>query len=153
MSLASAQAHFEKLNAYIPAFTPGEILRLTDAEMLQCQISRQKARYLRALSVAIMEGTLDLDALAGLKQEEVRAQLTAIKGIGTWTTDVYLMFCLQARDIFPLGDIALVNTVKELTPAGTREEMENLSREWSPLRSLASYYLWHHYLSRRGRTA
>lgn len=152
VSLASAKAHFEKLNGYISEFTPQNILQLNDEEMRSCQISRQKAYYLRALSTAIENKEINLDAFSGMKEEEIRPQLTQIKGIGQWTSDIYLMFCLQSRDIFPIGDIALVNTVKELTDARTKEEIVGRAEKWQPLRSLASYYLWHYYLSKRNRT-
>jgi len=110
VSLASANAHFQKLNTYLDEFSPSNILKLTDEEMRSCQISRQKAKYLRALSTAITIGEIDLMQLPGLSEPEIRTQLTGIKGIGHWTTDIYLMFCLQAGDIFPIGDIAVVNT-------------------------------------------
>jgi DNA-3-methyladenine glycosylase II len=151
VSLASANAHFLKLNTYLKEFTPSNILKLTDDEMRNCQISRQKAKYLRELSTAILQGSIDLEKLSDLSEAEIRKQLTAIKGIGDWTTDVYLMFCLQAKDIFPVGDIALVNTVKELTDAKTKEEILLLAEKWRSCRSLASYFLWHYYLKKRGR--
>lgn len=151
VSLASAKAHFQKLHNYIGEFSPANILRLTDEEMRNCQISRQKARYLRALSAAITGNQLHLPGLAALPEPEIREKLTGIKGIGHWTSDIYLMFCLQAKDIFPIGDIAVVNTVRELSDARTHEEILALSRKWKPLRSLATYFLWHNYLSRRGR--
>jgi DNA-3-methyladenine glycosylase II len=151
VSLASAHAHFTKLNAYLPAFNPTHILTLTDAEMRECQISRQKATYLRELAKAVVDKKLDIDQLKGLPATEVRKQLTAIKGIGNWTTDIYQMFCLQEKDIFPLGDIAVINTVRELTAAQTKEEIVLLSEKWKPLRSLATYFLWHYYLAKRGR--
>lgn len=153
VSLASADAHFRKLNGYIKAFTPLHILKLTDDEMRSCQVSRQKAKYLRALSEAILNKEIDLQELSNLSEPEIRIQLTSIKGIGHWTTDIYLMFCLQAKDIFPAGDIAVINTIKALTPAKTKEEMLSLSEEWKPLRSLATYFLWHHYLCRRNKKA
>ena len=152
VSLASAKAHFQKLHSYIGDFTPAHILRLTDEEMRSCQISRQKAKYLKALSAAITEDALDLHGLHTLDELAIREKLTAIKGIGQWTSDIYLMFCLQAKDVFPIGDIAVVNTVKELSDARTREEILALSQRWKPLRSLATYFLWHNYLSRRGRS-
>jgi DNA-3-methyladenine glycosylase II len=153
VSLASANTHFQKLNAFLGEFTPPNLLQLTDEEFRNCHISRQKAKYLRALSEAILSGKLDLEALPKLSESEVRNQLTAIKGIGHWTTDVYLMFCLQSKDIFPIGDIAVVNTVIELTEAKTKEEIILLAEKWKPLRSLAVYFLWHHYLMKRNRTA
>jgi DNA-3-methyladenine glycosylase II len=152
VSLASANAHFQKLNTYVPEFSPAHILQLSDEEMRTCQISRQKANYLRELSTAITVNNLDLEALSALKEPEVRTILTAIKGIGHWTTDIYLMFCLQSKDIFPIGDIAVVNTVKEFTDARTQDEILGLAEKWRPLRSLATYFLWHHYLKKRNRS-
>jgi DNA-3-methyladenine glycosylase II len=152
VSLASANAHFQKLNTYVPEFSPAHILILTDEEMRTCQISRQKAKYLRELSTAISTRSLDLEGLSLLGEPEVRTVLTAIKGIGHWTTDIYLMFCLQSKDIFPIGDIAVVNTVKEFTQARTQEQILALAEKWRPLRSLATYFLWHNYLKKRNRS-
>lgn len=149
VSLASASAHFAKLQNYIGEFTPHNILHLSDVEMRTCQISRQKSTYLRALSAAIINKEINLKKLHLLTEPEIRKQLTAIKGIGHWTTDVYLMFCMQAKDIFPIGDVALVNTVKELTTAKTKEDILQLAENWKPFRSLAAYFLWHYYLKKR----
>jgi DNA-3-methyladenine glycosylase II len=151
VSLASANAHFLKLNNYLQEFTTSGILNLTDGEMRDCQISRQKAKYLRALSTAIVNGDINLDELQGLNEREVRKQLTKIKGIGDWTADIYLMFCMQAKDIFPIGDIAVINTVKELYGMKTKEEIMLLAEKWRPNRSLAVYFLWHYYLKKRNR--
>jgi len=151
VSLASAKAHFLKLNVYINEFTPSNILRLTDEEMRNCQISRQKAKYLRALSLAIQNGDIDLEKLPLLNETEIRKQLTTINGIGNWTADVYLMFCLQSKDIFPVGDIAVVNTMKELSEAQTKDEILLHAEKWRPYRSLAVYFLWHYYLKKRNR--
>src|ERR1035437_2956418 len=153
VSLESANAHFLKLDNYVPAFTPAEIIKLSDDEMKTCQISRQKTKYLRALSLAILEGKLDLDKLPKLAHSEVRAQLKAVNGIGDWTVDIYLMFCLQAKDIMPFGDIAIVNTLKELSSIVTKDELIKYSEKWKPYRSLATFYLWHYYLKKRNRNA
>jgi len=152
VSLASAEAHFNKLNGYLPEFSPTEILKLTDEEMRACQISRQKAKYLRALSQAVLNKELDFDELPKLGPTEVRIKLTSIKGIGDWTTDIYLMFCLQSKDIFPFGDIALINTIKELTKVKTKSGIVRLTQRWKPYRSLAAYFLWHYYLKKRNRS-
>lgn len=149
VSLASANAHFIKLSSYLNDFTPSEILRLTDVEMRNCQISRQKAKYLQALSGAIINGSIDLEKLSESDEADVRKQLIALKGIGNWTADIYLMFCLQAKNIFPSGDVAIVNTVKELTDVVTKEDIVQLAEKWQPLRSLASYFFWHYYLSKK----
>ncbi len=151
VSLASAEAHFNKLNGYIKEFTPKEILTLSDKEMRACQISRQKAKYLRELSMAVINKNLDFEELPMLSSEEVRKKLTSIKGIGDWTTDIYLMFCLQLKDIFPLGDIALINTIKELTKVKTKSGIARLTQKWKPYQSLAAYFLWFYYLKKRNR--
>ena len=151
VSLASAKAHFLKLNDYLNEFTPSNILRLTDEEMRNCQISRQKAKYLRTLSQAIKNDDIDLEKLPLLNETEIRKQLTTINGIGNWTADVYLMFCLQSKDIFPVGDIAVVNTMKELSGAQTNDDILLLAEKWKPYRSLAVYFLWHYYLKKRNR--
>jgi DNA-3-methyladenine glycosylase II len=153
VSLASAKAHFIKLESYLDEFTPNNILKLTDEEMRNCQISRQKTVYLRALATEIFNGDLDLEELPKLNETEIRKKLNSIKGIGDWTTDIYLMFCLQSKDIFPIGDIAVVNTVKELTDAKTKEDIILLAENWKPFRSLAVYFLWHYYLRKRNRVS
>jgi DNA-3-methyladenine glycosylase II len=151
ISLVSAEAHFKKLNNYLPEFSPIEILKLNDKEMRACQISRQKAKYLRALSLAVINKNLVFDDLHKMNPEEARKKLTSIKGIGNWTTDIYLMFCLQSKDIFPMGDIALITTIKELTKAKTKEGITRLTKKWMPYRSLAAYFLWYYYLKKRKR--
>jgi DNA-3-methyladenine glycosylase II len=103
--------------------------------------------------LAIIENRLNLNELTNQSEEEIKEKLTAIKGIGNWTTAIYLLFCLHKKDVFPLGDIAVINTIKELTPAKTPLEIEQIAEKWKPLRSLAVYFLWHHYLTKRNRTA
>jgi DNA-3-methyladenine glycosylase II len=149
LSLASANAHFRKLNNHLNEFTPSKILMLSDEEMRNCHISWQKAKYLRALSSAIVNGDLDMEELPKLSEPEIRINLTKITGVGDWTADIYLMFCLQSKNIFPVGDIAVVNTVKELTDSKTKKEILLLAEKWRPYRSLATYFLWHYYLSKR----
>lgn len=152
VSLSSAKAHFNKLNNFLNKFSPVNILKLNDEEMRECQITRQKAKYLRALSMAIINGDIDPGKFSGQDEAEVRKQLISINGIGDWTADIYLMFCLQAKDIFPIGDIAVVNTIKELTGAKTKTGILLYAEKWRPLRSLAVYFLWHYYLSKRNRS-
>ena len=149
ISLASANAHFQKLSNFLTGFTPSNILRLTDEELRICQISRQKSKYLRELSYSILKGELDLEGLSELGDEEAGRRLKKVKGIGNWTADVYLMFCHQSKDIFPIGDIALVKAAKELGRVETKTDVAALSENWKPYRSLAAYYLWHYYLSKK----
>lgn len=153
VSLDSAKAHFLKLEGYVGTISPKTILALTDEELRNCQISRQKSTYLRELSNKLVAGQFDLDLLSHLPESEVRPRLTSIKGIGTWTADIYLMFCLQSPDILPSGDIAIINAIRELFPVTSKEDIQALSQSWMPYRSLASFYLWHHYLRSRNRKA
>ena len=151
VSLSSAKAHFNKLNEYMLEFTPIEILKLTDEEMRTCQISRQKTVYLRALASAVVDRRIVLEQFDSLERPEIRKQLMNVKGIGEWTTDIYLMFCLQEKDIFPCGDIAVMNAAKELCFAKTKDEIMTMTENWKPFRSLAAYYFWHYYLNKRNR--
>lgn len=151
VSLASAEAHFKKLNNYLKDFSPNEILKLNDEEMRVCQISRQKAKYLWALSEAVINRELDFNLLSEMDAVDVRKKLTSIKGIGNWTTDIYLMFCLQNKDIFPLADIALISTIKELTNIKSEKGIIRFTKKLKPHRSLAAYFLWFYYLKKRNR--
>jgi DNA-3-methyladenine glycosylase II len=152
ISLSAANAHYSKLKAYVKEFDPMEISKLSDEEMRNCQISRQKTGYLRALSEAVIDRRIILEKLESQAIDLTRKQLTAIKGIGQWTADVYLMFCLQEKDIFPHGDIAVMNAAKELNPGLGNEELKELSVKWKPYRSLAAFYFWFFYLRKRNRS-
>lgn len=151
VSLSSAKAHFNKLNEYLFEFTPNEILKLNDDEMRKCQISRQKGMYLRALAEAVVNESIIFDKFDCMESNDIRNKLMDIKGIGQWTVDIYLMFCLQEKDILPLGDIAIINAIKNLYNVNTKEEIILLSEKWKPFRSLAAFYFWHYYLKERNR--
>jgi DNA-3-methyladenine glycosylase II len=120
--------------------------------MRGCGISRQKTLYIKDMAAKVISGELDFAKLAEKAETEIRAELLAIKGVGHWTIDVYLMFCLQSPDIIPFGDIAIRNAIKELYGVETLEEMAALAEDWKPFRTFASYILWHDYLCKRGRT-
>lgn len=153
VSLASAYAAFKKLKEKIGFVTPSKILALTDAELRSCYFSRQKMVYARCLANAIVKKQLHLKKLSLATDEEVRTELKKIKGIGDWTADVYLMHALQRTDLFPLGDIALVKSLKEvkqLHPHITKEEMLKIAEPWRPYRTIASMILWHAYIQKRG---
>lgn len=153
VSLAAAYAAFKKLKDKIGYVTPPKILKLTDEEMRACYFTRQKMGYARGLAEAIHSKKIVLRKLAAAKDEEVRNILIQLKGIGHWTIDVYLMHALQRTDLFPLGDIALVNSLKEikLLPKDiSKEEMLTIAEPWRPYRTVASMILWHSYIKKRG---
>ena len=151
VSLESAKACFKNLEANIGSITPKNILKHSAEELRMFSISKQKATYLIALSNAVVEKTLNIEKLSELNDDEIRNQLIKIKGIGNWTIDIYLMFCLKSKDIIPLGDIAVVNTIKELYNCNSKEEIEHISENWKPYRSMATYLLWYYYLTKRNR--
>ena len=151
VSLESAKACFKNLEANIGEIVPKNILKYSPDQLRTFSISKQKASYLIALSNAVVEKTLEIEKLSELTDNEIRNQLIKVKGIGNWTIDIYLMFCLQSKDIIPLGDIAIVNTIKELYNCKTSEEIKLVSENWKPHRSMAAYILWHYYLTKRNR--
>lgn len=152
VSIDSAKATFLKLKVKHNHFIPEKLLESSDEEFRNLGVSRQKTSYIKALATALLNKDLDLESLPTKSAQEVREELIKIKGIGHWTIDIYLMFCLQAPDLIPLGDIAVINTIKELLNIHDKEEMERYVLQWSPHRSLATFLLWHYYLKQRNRT-
>lgn len=153
VSLASAYAAFKKLREKIGYVTPAKILSLSDEELRACYFSRQKIIYARELAKAVRSKQLNLKKISLAHEGEVRHELKKIKGIGDWTVDVYLMHSLQRTDLFPLGDIALVNSLKEtkqLHPHSTKEDMLAIAESWRPYRTIAAMILWHAYIQKRG---
>jgi DNA-3-methyladenine glycosylase II len=152
VSLASAFAAYKRLKKRIGVVTPAKILAMSNEELRECYFTRQKQVYAKELATAITTKKLQLKKFVSMKDEEVRIQLTSIKGIGNWTTDVYLMHALQRTDLFPLGDIALVNSLKEnkqLHPQITKDEMLTIAEPWRPYRTIAAMILWHAYIKKR----
>ncbi len=152
VSLASAKAAFNKLKEKIGRITPAKLLELTNEEMRSCYFSRQKTIYARHLAESIRSGKIKLKKYFHSDDDDIRAQLRQVKGVGDWTIDVYLLFALQRTDIFPAGDLALVNALKEirqLKTDGARESILRIADGWRPYRSIAAMLLWHHYLSVR----
>jgi DNA-3-methyladenine glycosylase II len=155
VSLASARAAFDRLNAVVSPLTPAGLLALDDATLKQIGFSRQKTGYARHLARLVLAGELDLDRLAALDDDAVRAELLKVKGIGPWSADIYLLMALRRPDVWPTGDLALVaaaREVKGLAAPPTREEMDALGQAWRPWRAVAARLLWHHYLSKRRKT-
>lgn len=152
VSLAAAFAAYKKLKARIGVVTPAKILAMSNEELRECYFTRQKQVYAKELATAVVTKQLPLKKFSLMTDEEVRTHLTSIKGIGNWTTDVYLMHALQRTDLFPLGDIALVNSLKEtkqLDPYISKDEMLAIAEPWRPYRTVAAMILWHAYIKKR----
>lgn len=156
VSLASARVAFERLLARAPALTPSAFLALDDATLRAAGFSRQKALYCKLAARSIDEGRLDLDALEGLDDNSARAALVALKGVGPWTAEIYLLRCLLRPDAWPSGDLALqiaAHEVKRLDARPTPAELDAVAEPWRPRRAVAARILWSHYLKRTGRDA
>jgi DNA-3-methyladenine glycosylase II len=154
VSLASARALYQRLQEAVKPFTPARFLKLTEAEMRRLGFSRQKAHYTRLLAEAIHGKQFALHKLHELEDKIAREQLTALKGIGNWTADIYLLSALRRPDIWPTGDLALataVQEVKRLRKRPSPEKLETMSAPWRPWRAVAARLFWHAYLSKRGQ--
>jgi len=152
VSIDSAKATFLKIKAIHTTFKPELLIVISDEEFRKFGVSRQKTTYIKALASAILNNEIDLESLPHKSAQQVREELIKIKGIGNWTIDIYLMFCLQEQDLLPLGDIAVLNTIKELLNIHDKTIMESHTINWSPYRSYATFLLWHYYLKKRKRT-
>jgi DNA-3-methyladenine glycosylase II len=154
VSLASARALYSRLQEAVRPFTPGRFLKLTEGEMRRLGFSRQKAHYTRVLADAIEQRKLKLSQLPALEDDLAREQLMALKGIGNWTADIYLLSAMRRPDIWPTGDLALATAVQEVKRLGQRpspEKLETMSTPWRPWRAVAARLFWHAYLSKRGQ--
>ncbi len=152
VSLASALAALNKLRERLKKITPGRLLELTDEELKASYFSRQKTGYVKSLAEAMQSRQFNPKAMEKLPDDEVRTKLIALKGFGNWTADVYLMFVLQRADIFPIGDLAAVNALKQIKKLPkdiTAETVLEISARWKPHRTVATMILWHYYLSLR----
>ena len=153
VSIEAADAMYATLQATIGEVTPASILPLDDKTMRRCGFTRMKAEYAKGLAHAEMNG-LSLDHLSEQTDEEIVETLTALRGIGRWTAECYLVFCLGRRDVFPAGDLALRVGYQELVGASkppSESELAQIAAQWAPQRTAAAYLVWQGYLARRGR--
>lgn len=151
VSLASARAAFDKLRAAVDPLTPAGVLALDDETLRRIGFSRQKGAYMRHLANAIVAGSFDVDALATLPDDAVRAQLVTLKGIGPWSAEIYLLMALCRADAWPAGDLALqvaAQRVKQLPARPDAATLTELAKAWRPWRAVAARLLWHHYLNK-----
>jgi DNA-3-methyladenine glycosylase II len=151
VSLASARAAYDRLLIHASPLTPESFLALDDATLKRAGFSRQKITYAWHLAQLILEGELNLSALARMGDDEARAQLLRVKGIGPWTAEIYLLRALLRPDAWPAGDLALAiaaQQVKRLPARPTPNELDELSLAWKPWRAVAARLLWHYYLER-----
>ncbi len=147
LSLASAEAIWGRMRGAVRPMTPEAFLKLSDDAMRAAGLSKGKVRTLVALSEAIIAG-LDLETLRDLPESEVHETLTALPGIGPWSADIYLLFCLGRADAFAAGDLALQIAARSalgLEERPSRDELFDIAERWRPWRGVAAHLLWAYY--------
>ena len=147
LSTKAARSIYGRLTALFEGRppTPEELLSTDDEPLRACGLSGPKVRYLRDLAERVISGGLNLPSLDDLPDEEVIRQITAVKGLGRWSADMFLMFHLGREDVLPVGDLGVRRAVErayDLPEIPDAESLQNIARPWSPHRTLASFYLW-----------
>jgi DNA-3-methyladenine glycosylase II len=148
VSVASARAIRTRLLAAADPLTPESFRALDDAALRAVGFSRQKTAYGRGLAEMLLDGRLDLDAVARMEDEAAIAAITEVKGLGRWSAEVYLLFCLHRPDVMPADDLALlvaVQRLKGLPARPTAKALRAMAESWRPWRSVAARLLWHYY--------
>jgi DNA-3-methyladenine glycosylase II len=156
VSLASAMAVYRRLVHNLVSFTPIRFSEVGSSYLRSLGVTRQKASYCVNVAEAILGDRLDLKAVSKMNDLAAAETLTQIKGIGPWTANIYLLMALRRPDIWPSGDIALMNTVRKVKKLHVHPSAAALSRVaegWRPFRSVAARMLWHHYLSQNKHRA
>jgi len=155
VSLAQGRAMYARIANATGTVTPANVSRLGEAGLRAIGVTRQKSSYLAALATQLEEKAVDLDALGTLSDVDADAALDALRGVGPWTAQCYLLFALRRADVFPAADLALMEAVRDLWKLRARPSPDALARRaraWRPHRAVAARLLWHHYLSERGRS-
>ena len=148
LSTKAAATIFGRLVALFPddhISDAAAIAAQTDAQLRAVGLSGQKVSYLRDLSARMLDGRLNLDELDTLPDEAVIERLTAVKGFGRWTAEMFLMFRLHRPDVLPAGDLGIVNAIQRLYKLRKRPDAKRvlaMGEVWRPYRSVASWYLW-----------
>jgi len=147
LSVASAGAIFNRLEAALAPFEAATLAEATDETLRACGLSSPKIRALRSIAEAVGSG-LDLPGLAALDAEAAHAALVSVKGIGPWTADIFLLFCLGHPDAFPAADLALQEAAKLALKLKARPDparLERIAERWRPYRGVAARMLWAYY--------
>jgi len=151
VSLAAARTMFRRIDRHVGGVAPDSIASLGSQGLRALGLTRQKARYCHGLAERILEGRLDLGAVARGDEHEARAMLLEVPGIGPWTVDIYMLMALRRPDIWPKGDLALAVAMREacgMRKLPDHRRQQRIAARWSPWRSVAARILWAHYLAR-----
>lgn len=156
VSLQAARTMYRRLHAHLDGVTPVAVHALEVTGLREFGLTRQKAGYCHGLAARVLDGTLDLGAVARGPDDAGRSALLAVPGLGAWSVDIYFLMALRRPDVWPQGDLALaaaMRDVKRLRAVPTREEQHELARRWAPWRSVAARILWSHYLTKTRQPA
>jgi DNA-3-methyladenine glycosylase II len=156
ISNQAAAAIWGRLRALPGALDPEGLLLLSDESLRGAGLSRPKVAHARVLAEAFRDGMLSAASLEAMDDEAAIARIASVKGLGTWTAEIYLLFALQRIDVFPAGDVALAAAAMQLKGLATRPDPKTLrvlAETWRPARSLAARLLWHHWRHLTGRPA
>jgi DNA-3-methyladenine glycosylase II len=149
LSTKSAAAIWARLEAACgPTVTAARVLALDEAAFRTVGFSRQKMAYGRSLAEAVSGGVLDLDSLAAMPEDDAIAAISALRGFGRWSAEIYLLFALGRADIFPGDDLGLqagMQKLKRLEARPNRKAMDVIAEHWRPLRGCGAIFLWHYY--------
>jgi DNA-3-methyladenine glycosylase II len=156
VSIDAAAAMFRRLNTVCGVLTPAAFCALDEPTLRACGFSRQKAGYGRGLAEAVRDGRLDFARLADAADDGALAELVALKGIGRWSAEIYLIFALGRADIWPAGDLGLqlgVAAELGLDARPAERDLREIGERWRPWRTVAACLFWQSYLHARGRAA
>jgi DNA-3-methyladenine glycosylase II len=145
VSVASAQAVWERMQAACPKFAPQQVLKLGQEQLSACGLSKRKCEYILDLAGHFVSGALHVDTWTSMPDEEVIAELTQIRGIGRWTAEMFLIFNLSRPDVLPLDDPGLIQAISLNYFSGepvTRSEAREVAANWEPWRTVATWYMW-----------
>ncbi|MCA0406136.1 MAG: DNA-3-methyladenine glycosylase 2 family protein [Proteobacteria bacterium] len=154
LSTSSAGAIRAKLRKVADPITPEALIALSDEQLRACGYSSPKIRTLRAIAAAILDGTFPFDRLAEMPAQEAHAAMVKVHGIGPWTAEVWMMFCLGTQDIFAPGDLALQEGAKlamGLESRPSTRELAKIAERWTPWRAVAARMLWAYYAHAKKR--
>jgi DNA-3-methyladenine glycosylase II len=154
VSTASASAIFARTESILAPLSAASVLEASDEKLRACGLSSPKMRALRALAHAVANEGLDLTGLGALIAEDAHRTLIAVKGVGPWTADIFLLFCLGHPDAFPAGDLALQEAAKLALGLRQRPDarrLEEIAERWRPLRGVVARMLWAYYRIARQR--
>ena len=156
ISNQAAAAIWGRLSVLPGALTPDGLLDLPEDALRAAGLSRPKVAHARAVAAAFVDGRLEAGRLATLDDETAIATISAVRGLGRWTAEVYLVFALGRLDVFPAGDVALAAAAGDLKRLPVRpnpRELRELAETWRPARAIAARLLWHHWRHVTGRPA